>query len=88
MKYFRNQFEIPAIFGIDLLFKSTGNYDVIVDDMSVGLFGGKGGFGAGLKGRKRGGKKTTNFDAMRDIEGLKTFCLVILHLGAYLCWCN
>ncbi len=40
--------------------------------MSVGLFGGKGGFGAGLKGRKRGGKKTTNFDAMRDIEGIET----------------
>merc|ERR1719183_244369 len=32
------------------------------------LLGGKGGFGALLRGQK-GGKKTTNFDAMRDLTG-------------------
>lgn len=32
------------------------------------LLGGKGGFGALLKGQK-GGKKTTNFDGMRDLTG-------------------
>lgn len=37
--------------------------------LTLGLRGGKGGFGALLRGQGRDGKVTTNFDACRDLQG-------------------
>jgi hypothetical protein len=66
---FRSAFNIPLDLDVSFHPKSECSFAVSVCDYHGGLVGGKGGFGAGLKGRKRGGKKTTNFDAMRDVEG-------------------
>lgn len=41
----------------------------LVVKLSGGLKGGKGGFGAMLKALGKGGKKTTNFGACRDLSG-------------------
>jgi hypothetical protein len=38
-------------------------------NLALRLRGGKGGFGALLRGQGRDGKVTSNFDAMRDLQG-------------------
>jgi hypothetical protein len=52
------------------LFKRTGSCDVTpIFTLSLCLLGGKGGFGALLRGAGSKGKKTTNFDDCRDLNG-------------------
>lgn len=52
--------------------RSLASYGVGPDStlhLVLRLVGGKGGFGALLRGQGRDGKITTNFDAMRDLQG-------------------
>ncbi|EEQ99387.1 conserved hypothetical protein [Perkinsus marinus ATCC 50983] len=66
----RERFGIPEDVDFELRYGGfIGGAPVVTVAFGSGLAGGKGGFGSLLKGQKGRGKKTTNFDACRDLDG-------------------
>ncbi|KAF4717542.1 hypothetical protein FOZ62_004654, partial [Perkinsus olseni] len=66
----RERFGIPEDVDFELRYGGfCVGTPVVAVAFGLGLAGGKGGFGSLLRGQKGRGKKTTNFDACRDLDG-------------------